>query len=572
MGERTTYVYKDAEPTEAVFDSENTSIDSRKELFDRFAHTPMAYMVGGVPQHASGSYEALQLCEYLQNESLPLGFLEASFEDAVALAERIKDEEKPQENPDEENKDELIPDEPDAVEVVEQAAKAEPTVKHDKVIAEPVMEVAPTEPAVVGFAPDPARSVAYESAVELVDAQAGVAEAVNTEHQNTTQESAGESVVATATPAAEKTADSTSVPEMANEEVAKKHTIEQINDSHESEPQQGVVEITREELVTQAAQAVMDVFDEQAAQAEAYNAETVQAIEHEEAEELANSETIVVPPEEVMTVTETAENAPGEGDIEPLFEIPILEPFLEDDVENNGAALLGEEPVVVAEAEQGESDSPEADELVDHVRTLTAILQAEQAIETEPNETLVDADDGRHDSLEVEQTSPDSTVALNETVKMAAELAMTQELTATLEDIGIVAPEIVSMNNSSKIYEQTKTIIQKIETVETSTTAEECHAAVEALRNELEVLLALLGRPDAAIEAERLLRHWHHDMESLKRYMVALQKALIAAQTLTLQRTKVGSEPHHRHYGARAVRMVVRLITHSPASEQVIAA
>ena len=67
--------------------------DAREQVFERFADTPMAYTVNGTTYRASGSHEAILLCNFLQNEKLPAAFFEAKFQEAAMLSNELIDEE-----------------------------------------------------------------------------------------------------------------------------------------------------------------------------------------------------------------------------------------------------------------------------------------------------------------------------------------------------------------------------------------------------------------------------------------------------------------------------------------------
>ncbi len=62
-------------------------------VFEKYANTPMVYMFNGVPQRADGSYQARELCIFLQNDKLPPVFFEIKFQEAARLRAELDEQE-----------------------------------------------------------------------------------------------------------------------------------------------------------------------------------------------------------------------------------------------------------------------------------------------------------------------------------------------------------------------------------------------------------------------------------------------------------------------------------------------
>lgn len=60
-----------------------TRLSEREAIFAAFADTPMVYTVNGEPRTAMGSYAALDLCPFLQNEAIPTALLALRFQEAA---------------------------------------------------------------------------------------------------------------------------------------------------------------------------------------------------------------------------------------------------------------------------------------------------------------------------------------------------------------------------------------------------------------------------------------------------------------------------------------------------------
>ncbi len=63
---------------------EEPVLSERELLIQQYADIPMTYTVNGVTHTVSGAVEAVALCVWLQNEKLPLSFLEIKFQEAAA--------------------------------------------------------------------------------------------------------------------------------------------------------------------------------------------------------------------------------------------------------------------------------------------------------------------------------------------------------------------------------------------------------------------------------------------------------------------------------------------------------
>jgi len=83
--EQTLYKQSDTEASDIAEPEHEPVFNERELVLERFANTPMAYIVNGTPHKARGSYEAVMLCEFLQNEKLPAAFLEVKFQEGAAL-------------------------------------------------------------------------------------------------------------------------------------------------------------------------------------------------------------------------------------------------------------------------------------------------------------------------------------------------------------------------------------------------------------------------------------------------------------------------------------------------------
>jgi len=75
----------DVDTLETIDTPELKESNERDELMERYAEIPMAYQGKDGLHRVSGSYQAMQLCEPLQNPKLPMYLLEIYFEDAAAL-------------------------------------------------------------------------------------------------------------------------------------------------------------------------------------------------------------------------------------------------------------------------------------------------------------------------------------------------------------------------------------------------------------------------------------------------------------------------------------------------------
>jgi hypothetical protein len=61
------------------------TLNEKEQVLEKFSSTPMAYEGKDGVYTAMGSYQAVMLCEFLQNDKLPAAYLEAQFEKAAVL-------------------------------------------------------------------------------------------------------------------------------------------------------------------------------------------------------------------------------------------------------------------------------------------------------------------------------------------------------------------------------------------------------------------------------------------------------------------------------------------------------
>ena len=117
-------------------------------------------------------------------------------------------------------------------------------------------------------------------------------------------------------------------------------------------------------------------------------------------------------------------------------------------------------------------------------------------------------------------------------------------------------PELVADIEPEKVYYQAEAITQKIKVFETLTTAEECKDALDALRAELELLLAHLGYKNAEEIAMNLLRQ--HDFKTLVEYMTVLKRSVTQSYGFASAPRRIlkALMPYH-WYGTLAVRSTV---------------
>lgn len=71
----------------------------REQVLERFATTPMAYEGADGIYTATGSHQAVALCEFLQNDKLPAAYLEVQFEMAAQRYLSLENEAKSDEDP-----------------------------------------------------------------------------------------------------------------------------------------------------------------------------------------------------------------------------------------------------------------------------------------------------------------------------------------------------------------------------------------------------------------------------------------------------------------------------------------
>jgi len=122
-----------ADTLETIDTPELKESNERDELMERYAEIPMAYQGKDGLHRVSGSYQAMQLCEPLQNPKLPMYLLEIYFEDAAALETVTRLEELHPKPDDEEATDtqDALDDaiEPDLVAVDNTKAEVQPAQK-----------------------------------------------------------------------------------------------------------------------------------------------------------------------------------------------------------------------------------------------------------------------------------------------------------------------------------------------------------------------------------------------------------------------------------------------------------
>ena len=107
---------------------------------------------------------------------------------------------------------------------------------------------------------------------------------------------------------------------------------------------------------------------------------------------------------------------------------------------------------------------------------------------------------------------------------------------------------------------QVAKVIEKIETLEQSKSAETCQESLQEMREELAGLLMLLGYENASEIAERLTKQY--DTRTLKKFMAMLIQPLSSLERISGRtQKKTRKATSHRKYGSRVVRMAVSLTT-----------
>ncbi len=231
-----------------------------------------------------------------------------------------------------------------------------------------------------------------------------------------------------------------------------------------------------------------------------------------------------------------------------------------DRLEESGVAEAEELPNV--ESLQRAENSDLSEEYADYDTSIPELDDSTEPLESavvsdEMDEEIVTIAENWHE--EDEATTVLHKALENEQADTEVVPSVEQEVSDMVSELIGEPPEIKNNYNPMKAYLQASTVIKKIELLENARTAEECHDALQAVREELAGMLFLLGYDNADEIVELLTKRY--DVQTLKKFIVSLMRIMTSAERSATrhQLTPIVLPSHHK-CGSSVVRMVVSLI------------
>ncbi len=163
---------------------------------------------------------------------------------------------------------------------------------------------------------------------------------------------------------------------------------------------------------------------------------------------------------------------------------------------------------------------------------------------------------------EIAEITSEGSGEYQEIVQAPVELeTLPTEVLEILKEFIPETPELpieLSEEYATGLIRQASSIIEVIEVLEKSKTAEECREALKFVRIELASLLRLLGYENSEQLADNLVKEY--GMLTLKKYIALLKKPLIVADKVDASKLKsIATLKLPRHFGTHAVRTLVTL-------------